>query len=148
MSSSSSADGDAGGRWPALETPVSTVAIQEPVRIGPDETMDRALFRMRQRHIRALLVMEGERLLGIVTDRDAVLHIEPGESGAGVRVRDVMTPDPITVRMDDPLGIAAQRLLDGVHHLPIVDDAGRVVGIVAQGRILHALIETLLPARA
>ena len=47
---------------------------------------------------------------------------------------------------DDPLGKAAQILsLDGVHHLPIVED-GRVTGLVAQGPVMHAIIAALLSA--
>ena len=53
-----------------LEQPVSSVAVSRPAMIGPDDTMQDALFRMRQRHARALLVMEDDRLIGILTDRD------------------------------------------------------------------------------
>ena len=129
-----------------LETPIAKVAIEDPVFIGPDDTMTQALLRMRQRQVRALLVTEHHRLVGIVTDRDAVKHINPGESGGNLRVREVMTSDPITVHMDEPVGKAAQLLcLDGVHHLPVVDDGGdHVVGIVALGRLLHAIIAEML----
>ena len=130
-----------------LEQPVSSVAVSRPAMIGPDETMQDALFCMRQRHARALLVMEDDRLIGILTDRDAVLALHsPSDDRSGVRIGDVMTRDPLTVSPDDPLGKAAQILsLDGVHHLPIVED-GRVTGLVAQGPVMHAIIAALLSA--
>lgn len=131
-----------------LEQSVSSVAVNHPATIGPDDPLRMALFRMRQRHARALLVVERGVLVGIVTDRDVVLAIDrPGDDGSDIRVRDVMTPDPLTVHPDDPLGKAAQLLcLDGVHHLPIVED-GEIKGLVAQGPVLHAIIGVLLRVR-
>ena len=126
-----------------LETPIAELAIADPPRIAPHATMQEAIFAMRQHNTRALLVLEGDDLIGIVTERDAVLHVEPGETGEAVRVREVMTPSPVIVRPDDPVGQAAQMMcLDGVHHLPVVDD-DRVVGLVAQGRVFHAMISEL-----
>ena len=129
-----------------LEVPISDVYVDDPVAVAPDDTMETALWRMRQHHVRALLVMEGKVLVGILSERDAVLHLEPGDSGAEVAVRDLMTPDPVLVGVDEPVGAAVQRFsVDGVHHLPVLDDMrGEVVGIVAQGRLMHALIDTIL----
>lgn len=131
-----------------LERTVSSIAVSNPATIGPDDQLKMALFRMRQRHARALLVVEHGALVGIVTDRDVVLAVDrPGDDGSQIVVRDVMTPDPVTVNPDDPLGKAAQLLcLDGVHHLPIVQD-GEIKGLVAQGPVLHAIIDVLLRVR-
>ena len=74
------------------------------------------------------------------------VQYHPGDDGGSLAVRDVMTPDPITIDPDDPLGKAAQLLsVDGVHHLPIVED-GEIRGLVAQGPILHAIIAALIEA--
>ena len=130
-----------------LEQPVTTIAVSHPATIGPGESLQTALFRMRQRHARALLVVEDDKLIGILTDRDAVVAIQhPGDDGGDLVIHDVMTPDPITIEPDDPLGKAAQLLsVDGVHHLPIVED-GAIRGLVAQGPILHAIIAALIEA--
>jgi CBS domain-containing protein len=132
-----------------LEQPISSIAVSDPASVDIDDTLQQALFRMRQRHARALLVLENGRLAGILTDRDAVLSIDrPSDDGSEISVRAVMTPDPVTVRPDDPIGKAAQHLcLDGVHHLPVVED-GEVRGLVAQGPIMHAIIGVLLRAQA
>ncbi len=127
-----------------LETSVAELAIDSPVYIAVDADMRLALLRMRQRHVRALLVMDGFELVGIVTERDAVMHIEPGQTGEGVLVRDLMTPAPVTVHPDDPVGKAAQQILvEGAHHIPVVDD-GEVVGIIATGRLLHSIIPVVV----
>ena len=52
-----------------LETPTSTVTTNTFITVGPDDTMEVAIYRMRQHSVRAVLVMRGEDLLGIVTER-------------------------------------------------------------------------------
>ncbi|HJN93570.1 MAG TPA: CBS domain-containing protein [Dehalococcoidia bacterium] len=131
-----------------LERPISSIALSEPASVDADDSVRHALFRMRQRHARALLVLDGGELVGILTDRDTVLSIDrPSDDGSGVKVREIMTPDPLTVRPDEPIGKAAQILcLDGVHHLPVVEN-GEVRGLIAQGPIMHAIIGVLLKAQ-
>ena len=129
-----------------LETPTSTVTTNTFITVGPDDTMELAIYRMRQHSVRAVLVMRGEDLLGIVTERDAVLHIEPGDTGAELLVRDIMTPDPVIIGEEEPVGCAVQRLaVEGVHHLPVVAEFElKVIGIVEQRPLLNRIIETIL----
>jgi CBS domain-containing protein len=129
-----------------LETPVKAVTSSEFVTVGPTDSMELALWRMRQRGLRAALVMEGEALMGIVTERDAVLNMVPGETGEALIVGVLMTPDPVLIGMDEPVGAAVQRLaVEGVHHLPVIDEMeAKVVGVVTQGPLVHRIIETLL----
>ena len=132
-----------------LETPVSAIAIPDPVTIDAEATMQAALFRMRQRQVRALLVMEAKQPVGVVTDHDAVRTVPCGQTGASLRVRDVMTPNPVTIRGDETVGHAAQEMLvEGVHHLPVVDADGALQGIVALGPVLHSIIRLLLSEEA
>ncbi len=129
-----------------LETPTREITTDHFAAVGPDDTMERAIHRMRQHHVRAVLVMRGEDLLGIVTERDAVMHIEPGETGADLIVRDIMTPDPVIIGEEEPVGCAVQRLaVEGVHHLPVFDEFElKVIGIVEQRPLLNRIIETIL----
>ena len=129
-----------------LETPTREITTDHFATVGPDDTMERAIYRMRQHRVRAVLVMRGEDLLGIVTERDAVMHIEPGETGADLIVRDIMTPDPVIIGEEEPVGCAVQRLaVEGVHHLPDFDEFElKVIGIVEQRPLLNRIIETIL----
>jgi CBS domain-containing protein len=129
-----------------LETPTSAITSDAFATVGPDDTMERAIYRMRQHHVRAVLVMRGEDLLGIVTERDAVMHVEPGDTGANLIVRDIMTPDPVIIGEEEPVGCAVQRLaVEGVHHLPVMDAFElKVIGIVEQRPLLNRIIETIL----
>lgn len=129
-----------------LEVPAQEVTSTVFATVAPDDRMDLALFRMRQHGLRAVLVMDGEALIGIVTERDAVQHVEPGTTGADCVVRDLMTPDPVLVGVDEPVGAAVQRMaVEGVHHLPVIDEMqAKVVGVLTQSPLLHRIIETIL----
>ena len=86
----------------------------------------------------SLLVMDGERLAGIVTDRDLRTRVLAAGVDPGVAVTEVMTADPVTGAVD---ALAFEVLLEMVgrhiHHLPIVDAAGRPVGIVTTTDLLR-----------
>ena len=107
------------------------------VSVGPDDKVVSALQLMRSKRVRAVLVMNGEELLGIVTQGDCAIKVLlPGLDAKQVPVKDVMTAKPMTVKSSDPLeacmGLMAAR---NFRHLPVVD-AGRVVGVVSIGDVV------------
>ena len=74
----------------------------------------------RRRGLRARL--SGDRLVGIFTDRDAVVKAA-GKPLEAFRVRDFMTPDPVVLRHDDPIAVAIHKMaVGGFRHIPIVED--------------------------
>ena len=88
---------------------------------------------MHQAEADCVLVLDGERLVGIFTDRDAVLKVA-GRSLDGIAVGDVMTPDPVVLRHDDPIAVAIHKMaVGGFRHIPIVED-GRPTGVVTRPR--------------
>ncbi len=127
-----------------LERTIDSIQTRNPVSVQPDDPIALAVDRMNAHNIRALVVLEQDTLVGILTERDLVLKLDPDHRPErNIRVRDLMTPDPVVVYPDEPLGTAMQRLcLDRIHHLPVVD-YGRVVGIVAMRDLLHALVPAL-----
>jgi CBS domain-containing protein len=87
--------------------------------------------------VRAVLVMEGAQLRGIITQGDCAIKVLlPGLDAKAVAVRDVMTADPMTVKPTDPLeacmGLMATR---NFRHLPVLD-AGQVVGVISVGDVV------------
>ena len=59
------------------------------------------------------------------------------------RIEDVMTPDPVTVGVDTTLENAARMLLDKrIRRLPVVDDAGKLVGMFSRGDVIKAALKT------
>jgi len=84
---------------------------------------------------------EGTRLIGVLTDRDIVLQVvAEGRDPRTTRVEDAMTPDPLACRSDEPLETVMELMATHqVRRMPIVDDNGDVVGIVAQADLATRL---------
>ena len=85
-----------------------------------------------------LLVRDGDRLVGIFTDRDAVVKVA-GKGVTGASVREFMTPDPVVLRPDDRLAVAIHKMaVGGFRHVPVVDAGGRPTAVVVGGRRVPA----------
>jgi CBS domain-containing protein len=114
------------------------------VAVRPDDPVVLALQSMRDHRVRAVLVMEGDKLAGIITQGDCAIKVLlPGDDAKKTLVRDVMTSNPMTVKPSDPLeacmGLMANR---GFRHLPVLD-AGRVVGVVSVGDVVKDSIRRM-----
>jgi CBS domain-containing protein len=109
--------------------------------IAPGAAVLEAIRLMAERHVGALLVMEGETLGGIVSERDyARKVILMGRSSADTPVRDIMTVAVITVQPETPVEECMQIMTERrVRHLPVID-SGRVVGMVSIGDLVKAVI--------
>ena len=109
--------------------------------IGPDAKVIEALQLMAQKDVGALVVLDGERLVGILSERDyARKVILLGRSSADMPVRDIMTSDLVTVdparTVDDCMELVTQRR---VRHLPVLE-GGRLVGLVSIGDLVKETI--------
>ncbi len=109
--------------------------------VGPETPVLEAIRAMAEHHIGALLVMKGEALAGIVSERDyARKVILLGRSSSDTPVRDIMTTPVLTVSPETSVEQCMQLVTDKrVRHLPVVD-AGRVVGMVSIGDLVKAVI--------
>lgn len=116
----------------------------------PHDTVDVAAVRMQQREVGALVVLDEERRVkGVVTDRDLVLRVLARKKNPHeLRVEDVMTRDPHTVTEDTPIEGAVSLMHSGeFRRLPIVDDEGRLVGLVSLDDVLLLLCEEFASIR-
>jgi CBS domain-containing protein len=109
--------------------------------VRPDDTVLHALGIMARYDIGAVIVLEGERLLGILTERDYARKVVLlGRSSRESAIREVMTQEVICVppekTIEECLALMTQRR---VRHLPVVE-AKRVVGLVSIGDLVHATI--------
>jgi CBS domain-containing protein len=84
---------------------------------------------------------EGTHLIGVLTDRDIVMQVvAAGRDPRTTRVEDAMTSDPLACRSDEPLETVMELMATHqVRRMPIVDDNGDVVGIVAQADLATRL---------
>jgi CBS domain-containing protein len=110
--------------------------------IAPDAPVLDALQLMAEHGIGAVLVMDGRRLVGILSERDyarkVVLH---GRSSADTPVRDIMSDDVITATLLDSSDKCMQWMTERrIRHLPVMD-GDDVVGIVSIGDLVKAVIE-------
>lgn len=94
--------------------------------IGPDDTLQVAASRMRELGVGALVVREGDRVVGILTDRDIVVRsVAAGRNPAEADVRSAMTPQVIECGEDEELEAAATRMERGAVRRVVVLDASR-----------------------
>jgi CBS domain-containing protein len=125
-----------------LGMPLDKLGVARPATADVETSAGEAIERMRRDGIDCLLVVEAGDLVGIFTDRDAVLKV--GVRAADPRpLRQVMTPDPVVLRRDDPVAVAIHKMAVGeFRHVPIVDD-GRPIGVVSAKDIFRHLAADL-----
>ena len=122
---------------------------QEPVTAPADITVNDAARLMKRHNIGAIMVVEGERLAGIFTERDALFGVlAAGLDGDTTQLASVMTRNPQTIAPDANFTTALQMMHDGRYrHLPVVEE-GRVIGVVsvrdALGPELEAFVYEML----
>ena len=110
--------------------------------IGPDAPVIDAIRLMAEKRIGAVLVMDGSRLVGILSERDYARKIVlQGRSSSDTPVRTIMTPDVVTVRPDDTADRCMQIVTtERIRHLPVLRN-GEVLGVVSIGDLVKAVIE-------
>lgn len=125
---------------------VRSVMEQRKVLIAPPETtVGKAAELMATRNVGAVMVVEGERLVGIFTERDAVFRvIAQGRDVQSTRLADVMTTAPQTVDPDKSFGYALLMMHEnGFRHVPVIEN-GKPVGIVSARNALDPEMEEFI----
>ncbi|MEO0972427.1 MAG: CBS domain-containing protein [Pseudomonadota bacterium] len=110
------------------------------VAISPDDTVLEAIKVMAEKSVGALLVLDGDTLVGIVSERDyARKVILRGRASDSTRVRDIMTSELITARSDDSVRKCMNTMTEHrIRHLPVVDE--ELSGIISIGDLVAAII--------
>ena len=113
----------------------------EVFAIGPDQPVLEAIKLMAEKRIGALLVMQGGRLVGIVSERDYARKVVlQGRSSATTPVADIMTRDPIHVGLSDTSDHCMQLVTDKrIRHLPVLEDK-KVIGVISIGDVVKEVI--------
>jgi len=118
-------------------TKVREVMTDSPRCITPETLVSEAARLMKSEDVGSLPILEGERLTGIVTDRDIVLQAVAEEKDPrGMPVREVASRDLVTVGQDEDLSEALKRMASHqIRRIPVVDEDDRLVGIVTQADV-------------
>ncbi|MGH3091184.1 MAG: CBS domain-containing protein [Gaiellaceae bacterium] len=123
---------------------VASHMSRDLLTVGPDDRLGEAAKRMVARGVGAVLVMDGERLGGILTERD-LLKAVAGGLNDDARVRDWMTRHPETVEASDATEHAAALMIHGgFRHLPVMD-GGAVAGIISIRDLMRVALQDMAP---
>jgi CBS domain-containing protein len=116
-----------------FDKPVRVVMQRRKLLKAPPQTLvSKAARLMAEKDVGALMVVDGERLVGIFTERDLVVRVVAvGRDADATPVAEVMTPAPRTVAPDKPFGLALLLMHEhGFRHLPVIED-GKLIGVVS-----------------
>ncbi len=110
--------------------------------IRPDATVYEALQAMAKHNSGALVVLEGEKMVGILSERDCVRKVElQGRDVKDIKVQDIMTRNVISVSCDQSLEECEALMMDkGIRHLPVYD-GDQLAGFLSVRDVLREVIE-------
>jgi signal-transduction protein with cAMP-binding, CBS, and nucleotidyltransferase domain len=121
---------------------LDALGVGDPEIVDPMLPVADAIRRMHAAGTDCLLVCQDDRLLGIFTDRDAVVKVA-GTRLVASPVKAFMTPDPVVLRHDDTLAVAIHKMaVGGFRHIPIVEGR-RPLGVVAAADVFRHLGSSL-----
>lgn len=127
-----------------LHDKVVLLLPRKPIMVAPSTTVRAVLKLFVDRSIGCVLITEESRLIGIFTERDAIIRIGPNLDEFGDRpVGEFMTTNPETIELDAHIAYALQKMdVGGYRHLPVL--AGeRIVGVISIRDILQYLARHL-----
>ena len=126
---------------------VSDLRHHELFTAQADEILEVAADRMSWHQVGALPILEGQRLVGIVTERDLTAALAEGADAEVTPVSDYMTSAPEVLRPDSELADAAHLMLElGIRHLPVVR-SGQLIGVLSMRDVLDADVHQAEAAR-
>jgi CBS domain-containing protein len=121
---------------------VSRLHLSVPLRIAPSHTIAEAVKLLREAKVGCAMVCAGEKIEGILTERDLLRRVLAKGKPLTLPVSECMTANPTVVHRKEPIGAAIRRMEEGGYrHLPVVDEAGHLVGVLSVKSIVHYLVE-------
>ena len=114
----------------------------EVYTIAADATVYEALSLMAEKNVGALVILEGESLVGLISERDYARKIVlRGRLSKDTPVSEIMTTEPVTVTLDQDIEQCMELMTEKrVRHLPVVKE-GRMVGIISIGDVVKGIID-------
>jgi len=126
-----------------MRTVKQILATKEPDiwSIAPDATVYDAIHLLAEKEIGALLVLDGEQLIGVISERDYARQIIlKDKSSRGTQVRDIMTTHVVTTTPENDVADCMAMMTDKrIRHLPVLDD-GKLVGVLSIGDLIRSII--------
>jgi CBS domain-containing protein len=116
---------------------ISELMSSNPCAIEADKPVAYAARMMKDEDVGLAPIVQGDRLVGTLTDRDIVTRVvAEGKDPESISVREVASTDLVTVDPQQDLGDALQLMASNqVRRLPVVEEDGRLVGVIAQADV-------------
>ena len=120
-----------------MNEPVSSIMSNDLLTIAPDKPLSEVKNLFKKKSIHHVPVVEGKKIVGLITTTDLYWLNKRFQEYEGMQASDVMTTKLATLNPDAKIGVAAQIFLrNWFHALPIVNEAGELLGIVTTFDIL------------
>jgi CBS domain-containing protein len=114
-----------------------SIMTRNVVTVSPEDSLDNVKELLFEKHFHHIPVVDGSRLVGIVTSWDLVKSERKFKDYGSLKVKDIMTKKVATLGPNELIGAAAMIFLKHMFHgLPIVDDSGNLMGIVTTHDVL------------
>lgn len=137
----------ADGAWPGagfLDRPIRSLPdLQSPIALAGDASVRRAIDTMNELRVGCILVVDRELLVGVFTERDVLTRVAGGTVNTDATpLRDLMTPDPECLTLDDGIAYALNKMsVGGFRHVPLIDSEGRPTGAVSMRHIVDFIVD-------
>ena len=124
-----------------LSHPVSDLATRPAVTVDEGATLRWTAHRLWAESVGAAVVVQGDRPVGIVSERDIVNALALDADPDTYTAREMMTPQMLVARPHDRVLTAAMDMIDReIRHLPLFDAAGRCTGVVSMRELLRPML--------
>lgn len=116
-----------------------------PVTVPPHTPVSEVLKILVNNTTGCAMVVEEGKIVGIFTERDALLKLNTQAAEMGARpISEFMTPNPQILSVDDKIAFAVQRMdLGGFRHVPLVDEHGQLTGVISVRDILQYVMQKI-----
>jgi CBS domain-containing protein len=119
-----------------MPSTVNEVMTHDPRALTPESTVEEAARFMRDDDVGSLPLVEGSKCIGTVTDRDIVLRVVAESRTLDTPVREIAAKQLVTIDPQQPVHEAMRLMAEHqLRRLPVCDEDGRLVGIVAQADV-------------
>ncbi|MBI5630973.1 MAG: CBS domain-containing protein [Elusimicrobia bacterium] len=122
-----------------LQGTVASLAPQAAAKVGPEESLSRAIEAMREAKVGCLLVVDGRKLEGIISERELLFRVPAHADFSKMAVRDAMRPKPTCLQEEDQVADVFNRMaMSGHRHMPVRFKDGSY-GVVSARDLLRYL---------
>lgn len=125
-----------------FKTAIRHLRVLKPITVAPGSPALEAVEIMRNKRFGCVVVTEGEKLVGILTERDILIKFAGIKGAERLKIRDIMTPDPEVVQPDDNMSYVMNAMhVGGYRHVPVVDEGGKPIAVISMKDIVGFILD-------